>query len=167
MRTPSLAGLALALALPVAAGAQSAPLRSAPARARVVVRAAVPAPAAAARPLPGRWLATVTDGTRGDAVHFTVSPDGAELRDVSFAGYWKCSTGRAIASLELARLGPPKSVPVQAGVFANVQTRAAWWWETSGRFTSPTTAEGSYRQASKNAGCDSRRLHWTARRIGD
>jgi hypothetical protein len=112
-------------------------------------------------------MATVSDGTRGDAVHFTVSPDGAELRDVSFAGYWKCSTGRALPSLELARLGPPKPVPVQAGSFANVQTRAAWWWETSGRFTSPTTAEGSYRQASKNAGCDSRRLHWTARRIGD
>ena len=166
MRIPSLAGLALALALPVVAGAQpAASLRTAPARVRAVVPAAVVA--RAARPLPGRWIAAVSDGTRGDAVHFTVSPDGAELRDVSFAGYWRCSNGTALGALELARLGPPKPVPVQAGVFSNVQTRAAWWWETSGRFTSPTTAEGSYRQASKNAGCDSRRLHWTARRIGD
>ena len=164
MRTSSLAGLALALALPSVGGAQSAPLRAVPARARAVATAA---PAPAVRPLPGRWMATVRDGTRGDVVHFTVSPDGAELRDVSFAGFWKCSNGRATGSLELARLGPPKPVPVAAGTFANVQTRAAWWWETSGRFTSPTTAEGSYRQAAKNAGCDSHRLHWTARRIGD
>jgi hypothetical protein len=167
MRTPSLVGLLLAVTLPAVAGAQAAaPLRSTPAHTRAAAPAATAA-APAARPLPGRWVATVTDGTRGDAVHFTVSPDGAELRDVAFAGFWRCKTAGTIESLELARLGPPKPVPVQGGSFANVQTRAAWWWETNGRFTSATTAEGSYRQAAKNAGCDSRRLHWTARRIGD
>jgi hypothetical protein len=160
MRTPLATGLALALALPALvlpalAGAQASAARS------------TAATAAAVRPQPGRWVATIGNGVRGDAVRFTVSADGAELRDVQFVGSWKCGDASAAGTLEQAQGGPPKPVPVSAGAFQSIQTRMSWWWETNGRFTSATTAEGSYRQAAKNAGCDTHRLRWSAHRVGD
>jgi hypothetical protein len=172
MRTPLATGLALALALPALAGAQppaprSSIAKSAPVAVAIARTPATPAAPPSVRPQPGRWVATISNGAQGDAVRFTVSPDGAELRDVQFVGSWKCGDPNAMGTLEQVQGGPPKAVPVSAGAFQSVQTRVSWWWETHGRFTSATTAEGSYRQAAKNAGCETRRLHWTARRIGD
>jgi hypothetical protein len=141
-----LAGALLALALPALAGAQEKP---------------------AARPQPGRWAGVVGNGYKGDSVLFTVGPDGAQLRDVTFAGYWRCADGSMSGSLESTRTGPPAPVPVRAGTFADKQTRPSWWWNVDGRFTSATTAEGTYRAAANGASCDTRVLRWTARRIGD
>jgi hypothetical protein len=145
------AGAVLTLALPTFLHAQS--------------NAAAPAPGA--RPQPGRWVAAVTNGFKGDSVHFVVSANGAELRDLTFAGYWRCADGSMAGSLEETRVGPPDPVPVRAGAFASTQTRPAWWWQAEGRFTSPTAAEGTYRQAAKGATCDTRVLRWTARRVGN
>lgn len=119
-----------------------------------------------ARPKPGRWAGVVTNGYKGDSVYFTVAAGGAELRDVTFAGYWRCADGSMAGSLEQSRVGPPGVVPVRAGSFSSTQTRPAWWWQVAGRFVSASTAEGTYRQAAKGATCDTRVLRWTARRIG-
>lgn len=168
MRTPFATGVALALALPAFAGAQASAARSRPATSSAAAVALTRTPPAApvTRPLAGHWVATVTNGFRGDIVHFTVSDDGAELRDVQFVGAWRCGSAGASGTLEQTQGGPPKPVPVSGSAFQSIQTRAAWWWEANGRFTSASTAEGSYRQAAKNAGCDTQRLRWTARRVG-
>ena len=127
--------------------------------------AAPAAPATNVRPAPGRWVAVVTNGFKGDSIHFVVGADGASLRDLVFAGYWRCADGSASGSLEQTRVGPPDAIAVQGGAIASTQTRPSWWWQVTGRFVSPTTAEGTYRQAANGATCDTRVLRWTARRV--
>jgi hypothetical protein len=122
-------------------------------------------PAANARPAAGRGVAVVTNGFKGDSIHFVVAADGATLRDLVFAGYWRCADGSMSGSLEQTRVGPPDAIAVQGGAIASTQTRPSWWWQVAGRFTSATTAEGTYRQAAKGAACDTRVLRWTARRV--
>ena len=61
----------------------------------------------------------------------------------------------------------PEAVRVRGDSLASTQTRPSWWWKVEGRFTSPTTAQGTYRQSAKGAACDTRVLKWTARRAGD
>jgi hypothetical protein len=120
---------------------------------------------AGARPAPGRWVAVVTNGFKGDSIHFVVGADGGSLRDLVFAGYWRCADGSMSGSLEETRVGPPDPIAVQNGAIASTQTRPSWWWQVAGRFTSATSAEGTYRQAAKSATCDTRVLRWTARRV--
>ena len=117
-----------------------------------------------ANPSAGRWEATVTNGYKGDKITFTVAADGKTIKDVAFVGYWKSSSGIE----QLQHLDPPNPFVVTKGGFSAVQQveKARMWWEFTGRFTTATTAEGSYRAAYAGGSSDTYKLKWTAKKIG-
>jgi tetratricopeptide (TPR) repeat protein len=118
-----------------------------------------------ATPKPGRWVATISNGFKGDKLTFTVSADGKRIENVEFTGHWRSRSWRTEV---LTNLDPPKPYAVAKGVFSAVQKeeKASMWWEFIGRFTTSTSAEGSYRCAFAGGENDTYKLKWTAKRVG-
>jgi hypothetical protein len=116
-------------------------------------------------PKPGRWVATVSNGFKGDQLTFTVSADGKRIENVVFKGHWR---SRASRTEVLMDLDPPKPFDIIKNSFSGVQQeeKAGMWWEFIGKFTSATTAEGSYRCSFAGGENDTYQLKWTAKRAG-
>jgi hypothetical protein len=105
---------------------------------------------------------TFTNGYKGAKISFAISPDGKELQDLTFKGYWKCSSG-----IEQTAIGPKKSFPIANGKIDGVVTEpegggsTAWRFELHGTIDKGT-AQGTFRMNINNLGCDTYKLNWTA-----
>ncbi|WP_207493273.1 agenet domain-containing protein [Aridibaculum aurantiacum] len=117
-------------------------------------------------PLAGKWEATITNGYKGDKLTFEVSKDGKKIQNVVFKGYWK-NRSRGFTEV-LLNLDPPLPFDISNGSFARVQRvpSARMWWDVTGRFATPTTAEGTYRCTYAGGESDTYKLKWTAKRVG-
>jgi hypothetical protein len=118
-----------------------------------------------ATPKPGKWVATVSNGYKGDKLTFTVSADGKRVENVEFTGHWRSRSSRTEV---LMNLDPPNPFAISKGSFSAVQREesAGMWWEFIGNFTSATAAEGSYRCTFAGGENDTYKLKWTAKYIG-
>ena len=123
------------------------------------------AEAPAATPKPGKWVATVSNGYKGDKLTFTVSADGKRIENVEFTGHWRSRSSRTEV---LMNLDPPNPFAISKGSFSAVQREesAGMWWEFIGNFTSAITAEGSYRCTFAGGENDTYKLKWTAKYVG-
>jgi hypothetical protein len=121
---------------------------------------------AAATRKAGKWEATVSNGYKGDRLTFTVSPDGKRVDSVAFTGYWQKKNRMSIEVLK--NLDPPDAFVVANGIFSAVQQmpKAGMWWEMTGQFVTPTTAQGTYRATFAGGENDTYKLQWTAKRVG-
>jgi hypothetical protein len=105
---------------------------------------------------------TFSNGYKGAKISFSISPDGKELQDLTFKGYWKCSSG-----IEQITVGPKKSLPIVNGKIDGVVTdregdgSTAWRFELHGTIDKGT-AQGTFRMNINNLGCDTYKLNWTA-----
>ncbi len=119
-------------------------------------------PTSGTKPRAGKWVATVSNGYKGDVLTFRVSADGKRVEKVEFKGYWqnKERTGPEI----LQNLDPPSAFAVSGGTFSAVQqvVKSRMWWEFIGVFKTATTAEGTYRCAYAGGDNDTYKLKWTA-----
>jgi hypothetical protein len=153
-------------AVPAKPAANNPPAKPTPAKAP---EAKDPAPATAApvgaNASPGKWVATISNGYKGDVLTFRVSADGKRIENVEFKGHWRSKSWRTEV---LENLDLPKPVAVSKGTFSDVQTesKAGMWWEFIGLFKSATTAEGSYRCTFAGGENDTFKLKWTAKRVG-
>lgn len=118
-----------------------------------------------ATPKAGKWLAVVSNGYKGDKLTFTVSADGKRVENVEFIGNWRSRSSRTEV---LINLDPPNPFGVSKGNFSAVQRveKSRMWWEFIGRFTTATSAEGSYRCAFAGGEYDTYKLKWTAKYVG-
>lgn len=128
--------------------------------------AATDAPEASnGKPRAGKWEAAVSNGYKGDKLTFTVSADGKRVENVEFTGHWR---SRSYGAEVLMDLDPPKPYTISKDSFSAVQQeeKAGMWWEFIGKFTSATTAEGSYRCSFAGGENDTYKLKWTAKPVG-
>ena len=118
-----------------------------------------------ATPKPGKWVATVSNGYKGDKLTFTVSADGKRVENVEFTGHWRSRSSRTEVLMDL---DPPNPFAISKGSFSAVQREesAGMWWEFIGTFTSATTAEGSYRCTFAGGENDTYKLKWIAKYVG-
>lgn len=116
-------------------------------------------------PSGGKWVATISNGYKGDKLTFTVSADGKRVENVSFVGYWQKRDRMSIE--ELKNLDPADPFAVTKGIFSAVQQipKSRMWWEVTGRFITPTTAEGTYRAAYAGGENDTYKLKWTGKKV--
>jgi hypothetical protein len=116
---------------------------------------------ATAPPKSTRWTGAVSNGLKGDKISFVVSPDGKSLSELTFDGYWRCS-GR----VEHQVVGPKDVFPIVngkvSGVAPDLPTKGTWRFELSGNFSGKTAANGTFRVATNDPGCDTYQLQWTA-----
>ncbi len=119
---------------------------------------------AGATPKAGKWIATVSNGYKGDVLTFRVAADGKSIVDVEFKGHWR---DRGYGIEVLTNLDPPSPYKVAKGNFSAVQqdTKAGMWWEFTGTFLTATTAQGSYRATFAGGENDTYKLKWTAKRV--
>jgi hypothetical protein len=105
---------------------------------------------------------TFSNGYKGAKISFNISADGKQLQDLTFAGYWKCSSG-----IEQIKVGPKKALPIVNGKVDGVVIdpegggSAAWRFELHGTIDKDK-AEGTFRMNINNLGCDTYKLNWTA-----
>jgi hypothetical protein len=105
---------------------------------------------------------TFGNGYKGAKISFTISPDGKELQDLTFKGYWKCASG-----IEQTTVGPKKNFAIVNGKIDGVVTdpegggSTAWRFELHGTIDKGT-AQGTFRMNINNLGCDTYKLNWTA-----
>lgn len=156
--------LAKAVATPPAVAAQKGPAPQ-PVQVKEEAKKVTPPVAPGASPKSGKWVAAISNGYKGDVLTFTVSADGKRIENVEFVGHWRSRSGRTEVLMDL---DPPNPFAVANGLFSAVQQVPAsgMWWEFTGRFTSATTAEGSYRTAFAGGENDTYKLKWTAKRVG-
>lgn len=133
--------------------------------AKAINNEVTPAEAPDATPKPGKWVATVSNGYKGDKLTFTVSADGKRVENVEFTGHWRSRSSRTEV---LMNLDPPNPFTISKGNFSAVQREesAGMWWEFIGSFTSAATAEGSYRCTFAGGENDTYKLKWTAKHVG-
>ena len=124
-----------------------------------------PAQSSGTKPRSGKWVATVSNGYKGDTLTFRVSADGKRIENVEFKGYWRSSSG--MGPEVLLNLDPPSPFSVMKGAFSAVQQvpKSRMWWDFNGHFLSATSAEGTYRCAYAGGQNDTYKLKWTARYI--
>lgn len=126
-------------------------------------------PQKVSKPRSGRWVAVVHNGYKGDKLTFRVSADGKRVENVEFTGHWmNRNSASGIGAEVLRNLDPPQPFAVGGGAFSAVQqvSKSRMWWEFTGKFTSATTAEGTYRCAYAGGQNDTYKLKWTARYVG-
>jgi hypothetical protein len=156
--------------VPVAAPAKtSKPVASSASKKPVAQNKPKTLPQKGSKPRSGRWVATVHNGYKGDKLTFRVSADGKRVENVEFTGHWmNRNSASGMAAEVLRNLDPPKPFAVNSGAFSAVQqvSKSRMWWEFTGRFTSATTAEGTYRCAFAGGQNDTYQLKWTARYVG-
>ncbi|RYY40494.1 MAG: hypothetical protein EOO08_05010 [Chitinophagaceae bacterium] len=109
-----------------------------------------------------RYRGAISNGMKGDSLFFEISPDGRQLRNLTFKGYWRCS-GR----LEQTTVGPEGSFAVVGGKAKGHLAEPPGGGSTAWRFEidasiSRTTAAGTFRMNINNLGCDTYLLKWTA-----
>ena len=110
----------------------------------------------------GKWRGTVTNGYKGDSIHFVVSPDGKQITELTFKGYWRCS-----GTLEQTEVGPEQSIPIVNGKADGVIVdppdggSTAWRFEFHGTFKE-NQASGTFRMNISALACDTYQLQWTA-----
>ncbi len=155
---------------PLAAPAKAPKPAAAAAKKKPVVQNKPKAsPQKGSKPRSGRWVAVVHNGYKGDKLTFRVSANGKQIENVEFTGHWmNRNSASGMAAEVLRNLDPPKPFAVSSGAFSAVQQvpKSRMWWEFTGRFTSATTAEGTYRCAFAGGQNDTYKLKWTARYVG-
>ena len=109
----------------------------------------------------GHFEGAFTNGMKETYISFDVSPDGKELRDLTFKGYWYCGSKltqeRAIGPLEHFTIKGNKV----DGVIVDKTSYTRF--EIHGTINGDK-AEGTYRMSITGLDCDTRVLNWTAER---
>jgi hypothetical protein len=121
---------------------------------------------AGTQPRRGKWIATISNGYKGDTLTFRVSADGKRIERIEFKGHWSNRDGTRVEALR--NLDPPAPFAIAGGAVSGTQNvaKSRMWWELTGRFKSATTVEGTYRCAFAGGENDTYRLKWTARYVG-
>ncbi|TCJ12654.1 hypothetical protein EPD60_15425 [Flaviaesturariibacter flavus] len=109
-----------------------------------------------------RYRGAISNGMKGDSLFFDLSPDGKQLRNLTFKGYWRCS-----GKLEQMTAGPKGSFPVANGKVKGYLSEPPGGGATAWRFDidaaiQKSTASGTFRMNINNLGCDTYLLKWTA-----
>lgn len=112
-----------------------------------------------------RWAGTVSNGMKGDKISFVVSPDGRQLSELTFDGYWRCS-GR----LERQVIGPKAAFDIRngkvSGTVLDPPSGGSWRFELQGDFTGKAAAQGTFRMNITGLGCDTYKLQGAAAPAG-
>lgn len=109
----------------------------------------------------GHYEGAFTNGMKETYISFDVSPDGKELRELTFKGYWYCG-----GKLTQERaIGPEEHFTIQGNKVDGVIVDKASYtrFELHGTING-NKAEGTYRMSITGLDCDTRVLTWTAER---
>ncbi len=112
----------------------------------------------------GHYEGSFTNGMKETYISFDVSPDGKELRELTFKGYWRCD-GKLTQDI----MGPKKSFPISGnkvdGIVVDPEDggATATRYELHGSFNG-NKAEGNFRMNINGLACDTYKLTWTAER---
>ncbi|MFC4639307.1 hypothetical protein [Deinococcus hohokamensis] len=141
----------------------------APPAATAAPKPATPAPAqAGAAPRGGVYRGELKGDFKGTTISFQVSADGRTISNVQMTGYWRCSDSLSNTTYKtnprlVGGLGAlPDPVAVRQGAFDVEMKRPYLVWNFAGRFTSATTAQGTFMVQSTD--CTSYKLSFTATR---
>ena len=112
----------------------------------------------------GHWEGSFSNGMKGAKISFDISPNGKELKELTFQGYWRCD-----GKLDLTTLGPEKSFPIQNNKVDGVIVEPEGGGSSAVRFElhatiKGNTAEGTFRMNLNGLGCDTYKLNWTAQK---
>ncbi|MFD1730315.1 hypothetical protein ACFSC4_03150 [Deinococcus malanensis] len=119
-------------------------------------------------PRPGHYRGELLGDFKGNAISFQVAADGRTISNVQMTGYWRCSDSLSNTTYKTSpRLvstygAMPGTVPVKAGLFSAEAKQPYLLWNLSGRFVTPTTAQGTFMVQSND--CTSYKLTFTATR---
>ena len=113
------------------------------------------------RPRPGKWVAVVTNGFKGDTLFFSVSPDRKRVTDVTLKGHWRC---RSNGTQRVDVGSPPGAYALTGDSVAGVQKEPYLRWEMTAKFASERAATGTFR-VMYDTDCDTYALKWSARAI--
>ncbi|ACO45954.1 hypothetical protein DEDE109153_02620 [Deinococcus deserti] len=119
-------------------------------------------------PRPGHYRGELVGDFKGNAISFQVAADGKIISNVQMTGYWRCSdslsntTYKTNPRLVSTYGAMPGTVPVKGGLFSAEAKQPYLLWDVSGRFVSPTTAQGTFMVQSND--CTSYKLTFTATR---
>jgi hypothetical protein len=107
------------------------------------------------------WKGSFSNGMKGATLSFVV--EGDELKELTFAGYWRCDR-----KLELTTLGPEENFPIKDNKVDGVIIEpkdgpAPFHYELNGSFNGDK-AEGTLNISNVAAGCTTYKLNWTAER---
>ena len=108
------------------------------------------------------WEGAFTNGMKQTYISFDVSPDGKQLKNLTFKGWWYCS-GKLTQDI----MGPEKSFAIKNNTVNSVITEPEGGGSTATRYELKATikgnkAEGTFRMNLNALGCDTRVLTWTA-----
>jgi hypothetical protein len=112
----------------------------------------------------GHYEGVFTNGMKETYISFDVSPDGKEVRDLTFKGYWRCS-GKLTQDI----MGPEKAFPITGNKVDGIVVEpegggaTATRYELHGSFEG-SKAQGDFRMNINGLGCDTYKLTWTAER---
>lgn len=123
---------------------------------------------AGSAPRPGHYRGELLGDFKGNAISFQVAVDGKTISNVQMTGYWRCSdslsntTYKTNPRLVSTYGAMPGTVPVKGGLFSAEAKQPYLLWDISGRFVSPTSAQGTFMVQSSD--CTSYKLTFTATR---
>ena len=105
-----------------------------------------------------------TKGMKQTYISFDISPDGKQLQNLTFKGYWRCS-GKLTQDI----LGPEKSFSLKGNKVDGIIVEPEDGGATATRYELHATlngakAEGTFRMNINGLGCDTYVLTWTAER---
>lgn len=112
-----------------------------------------------------KFTGTFSNGYKGAKLSFILSPNGKEIKDFTFQGYWRCG-----GSTELITAGPEKSFPVVNGKIKSIIVEPENGGSSAFRFNiegllSGKQASGTFRMSITGLSCDTYELKWTAQTL--
>ena len=114
-----------------------------------------------APPKSTHWVGTVPNDPSNDRISFVVSPDGKQLSELTFDGYWRCG-----GQLERQVMNPKSSFSIVNGKVSgealDPPTGGTWHFELQGDFAGKPAAANNFRMNITGLGCASYQREWAA-----
>lgn len=116
---------------------------------------------ATAPPKSTQWLGSVPDSPADDHISFVVSPDGKQLSELTFDGYWHCG-----GHPERQVMHPKTCFSIVDGKVVgealDPPTGGTWRFELQGDFTARSATARTFRMNITGLGCANYQREWAA-----